>query len=337
MVKKVAALATAFNLHKQDLVDLCKKYDREVDFVDFNTQEDVMEYVRNNECDIIVNTWPVARSFGSYTNEMIGEIGERGTRAIIHSGAGYDVVGDPYAWKSAGVQVANCPTAPASATADTAMFLLLGAIRNFYPYIADLKTGEWRGPEKSQSMLSGRSPQSLTLGIMGMGNIGALIRDRSKAFGFREIQYYKRSQLPADEENGAKYVGDLDEFLRTSDAVVIVVPHNKSTHHLLNRERLENVVKPGCSIVNVARGPIIDEEALADVLESGRVSTVGLDVFEFEPNVVSKLRENPRALITPHVGSHVTDAWEKFELELIENVSSMLETGKVVTLIPELK
>lgn len=337
MVKKVAALSTAFNVHKQDLVDLCKKYDREVDFVDFNTQDEVMEYIRNNEVDIIANTWPVARKFGSYTDDMIREIGERGTRAMIHSGAGYDVVGDPLVWKSAGVQVANCPNAPATATADTAMFLLLGAIRNFYPYIAELKKGEWRGPEKSQSLLSGRSPQSLTLGILGMGNIGALIRDRAQAFGFRKIQYYKRSQLPADEEKGAEYVGDLDEFLRTSDAVVVVVPHNKSTHHLLNRERLENVVKPGCSIVNVARGPIIDEEALADVLESGRVSTVGLDVFEFEPKVVPRLRENSRALLTPHVGSHVTDAWVKFELELLENVASVLEKGEVVTLIPEHK
>lgn len=337
MTKKILLFKSTIISHVKELEELCKAHDREPLFVGPRTRDELMEIIHNNDVDVIVNSWASGREFGGYSHEMIEEIGKSGVRAVCHLGAGYDIVGDVIAWKNAGVQVSNCPNTPAADTADTAMYLLLGALRNFYGYTASLKRGVWieANSRTNNTMLSGRSPETLTLGILGMGNIGKMIRNRALPFQFKRIQYYQRRKLPAEEEKGAEFVGDLDEFLRTSDAVVVIVPYNKNTYHLLNKERLQNVVKQDCTIVNVSRGPVVDEHALAEALDNGRVRSVGLDVFEFEPKVVPSLIENDRALLTPHLGTHTDTTWAKFELEILSNVESVLTTGKVASLVAE--
>ena len=133
-----------------------------------------------------------------------------------------------------------------------------------------------------------------------MGGIGSAVAHRAKAFGMK-IQYHNRHQLPASEENGAKYV-TFDELLKTSDVLSLNLALLPSTTHIIGKEQF-NTMKDGVIIVNTARGAIIDEAALVDALESGKVFSAGLDVFEEEPKIHPGLLECENAVLLPHVGT----------------------------------
>lgn len=333
MARKILIMESAFKQLHAEIDALAKQHGLETVFCAPQTQEELMKLVSNNDVEIIVNTWPESRVFGGYTPEMIRAIGKSGVRGICHQGAGYDMVGDIDVWKhDTDVQVSNCPNAPATDTADTAMFLLLGTMRNFRPFNLSLHKGNWRG-----GLGAGKSPQGCILGILGMGNIGRLIRDRARPFGYDHILYHQRRKLDADLELGAKFEPSLDAFLSKCDAIVLAAPHNKATHHILSRDRLFNIVKPGAVIINIGRGPLIDEVALSDALAEGRLAAAGLDVFEHEPKITPKLLENERSIFLPHVGTHTTHAWLAFEQEIYDNIKSFLETGRLISIVPELR
>lgn len=137
-----------------------------------------------------------------------------------------------------------------------------------------------------------------------MGGIGQAVAQRARAFGM-EIQYHNRSQLPTSEENGAKYVS-FDELMQTSDVISLNLALNPSTRHIISKAQFD-MMKDGVVIVNTARGPIIDEAALVDALNSGKVFSAGLDVFEEEPKIHPGLMENENVVLLPHVG---TSTWE---------------------------
>jgi glyoxylate reductase len=155
--------------------------------------------------------------------------------------------------------------------------------------------GDWRG-----KFALGHDPKNKTLGILGMGGIGAAVAHRAKAFGMK-IQYHNRHQLSDSEENGAKYVS-FEELLRTSDVLSLNLALNPSTKHLIGKEQFDHM-KDGVVIVNTARGALIHEAALVDALKSGKVWTCGLDVFEDEPNIHPGLLECENAVLLPHVGT----------------------------------
>lgn len=133
-----------------------------------------------------------------------------------------------------------------------------------------------------------------------MGGIGSAVAHRAKAFGMK-IQYHNRRQLPGSEENGAKYVS-FEELLKTSDVLSLNLALNPSTTHIIGKEQFQ-LMKDGVVIVNTARGALIDEAALVDALKSGKVWTVGLDVFEEEPKIHPGLLECENAVLLPHVGT----------------------------------
>lgn len=133
-----------------------------------------------------------------------------------------------------------------------------------------------------------------------MGGIGSALAKRAKAFGMR-IQYHNRHRLPAEQEDGAKYVS-FDELLQTSDVFSLNLALNASTRHIIGKEQFD-MMKDGVVIVNTARGPLIDEEALVEALESGKVWTAGLDVFEEEPRIHPRLLGNENVVLLPHIGT----------------------------------
>lgn len=322
----------AFKKYRKDVETLAKLHGLEVVYTEPHSRDEFMQNFANNDVKIIVNTWYNAHDMGGYKDDMIREIAKSGVKMVVHQGAGYDVVGNIQVWKEMGVQVANSPNSPASDTADMAMVLLLTAIRNYNAYTSTLRAGKWRGNDVWGLSLHGR-----TVGILGMGTIGRQVRDRCSGFPFGKIQYHQRTKLTPEVEKGAEFVKDLEEFLSTSDIVIVIVPYSPATHHLLSRERLLNVVKPNCVIVNVARGPVIDEGALVDALNSGRVFSCGLDVFEKEPQVHPGLIANERVSLTPHVAGHTEYNWESLEREMKSNIESFLESGHVINLVPELR
>ena len=162
---------------------------------------------------------------------------------------------------------------------------MLGALRRITIPFQAVRKGEWRGA----NFQLGHDPKKKVLGILGMGGIGQAVAQRARAFGM-EIQYHNRSQLPAGEENGAKYVS-FDDLMKTSDVISLNLALNPSTRHIIGKAQFD-MMKDGVVVVNTARGPIIDEEALVDALSSGKVFSAGLDVFEEEPKIHKGLVEN---------------------------------------------
>lgn len=167
-----------------------------------------------------------------------------------------------------------------------------------------------------------------------MGGIGTATALRAKAFEM-EIVYHNRRPV-AEGANLAKaeYVPDLDEFWRRCDVVSVHLPLNSGTRHFIGREELRKM-KDGVVIVNTARGPVIDEEALVEALESGKVGSVGLDVFEREPEVHPGLVGNKRVALLPHIGTSTWETQYKMEKLVVDNVRSAVTEGRLLTVVPE--
>lgn len=196
-----------------------------------------------------------------------------------------------------GIEVSSTPIAVNAATADIAIFLLLGALRRIHkPYTA-LRSGQWRGGESFQL---GYDPQHKVLGILGMGGIGREVAARARAFGMK-IQYHNRSQLSPDLEKGAKYVS-FEELVKTSDVLSLNCSLKKETIGIIGKKEFE-LMKKGVVIINTARGKLIDEGALVDALDSGKVFSAGLDVYEEEPQIHEGLLNNPNVVLLPHIGT----------------------------------
>jgi glyoxylate reductase len=201
---------------------------------------------------------------------------------------------------STGIQVSHTPQAVNAATADIAIFLMLGALRRIHiPYTA-IRASKWRGP----SPQLGYDPQHKILGILGMGGIGREVAARARAFGMT-IQYHNRSSLSPELEKGAKYVS-FEELVKTSDVLSLNCSLRKETVEIIGRKEFEQM-KRGVIIINTARGKLIDESALVDALDSGKVFSAGLDVYEEEPKVHEGLLNNPNVVLLPHIG---TSTWE---------------------------
>ncbi|MCO1337428.1 D-glycerate dehydrogenase [Kocuria polaris] len=220
-------------------------------------------------------------------------------KVVANVAVGYDNIDVP-ACRERGVVATNTPGVLTEATADIAFGLILMATRRLGEGERLIRSGEaWKW---GMFFLLGSGLQGKTLGIVGMGGIGQATARRAKAFGM-EIVYQSRSEIdPAiAEELGARRV-DLDELLTVSDVVSIHCPYGPATHHLIGDEQLA-AMKETAYLVNTARGPIVDEAALAAALRAGLIAGAGLDVFEKEPTVHPDLLELDNVALVPHLGS----------------------------------
>ena len=158
--------------------------------------------------------------------------------------------------------------------------------------------------------------------------------NRAKAFGM-QIQYHNRSRLTPELEDGASYVS-FDELLATSDVLSLNLALNASTRHIIGANEF-NKMKDGIVLVNTARGALIDEKALVAALDSGKVLSAGLDVYENEPVVESGLLGNPRVMLLPHIGTMTYETQKDMELLVLDNLRSAVEKGELLTRVPEQK
>ncbi|KAI9735219.1 MAG: hypothetical protein M1834_001809 [Cirrosporium novae-zelandiae] len=249
---------------------------------------------------------------------------------IAHCGAGYDQI-DTTACTTHKILVSNVPEVADDATADTAVFLILGALRNFNPSLVALRQTKWRG---SPPPVLGHDPEGKVLGILGMGGIGRNMKKKMEAFGM-QVQYNNRRELSEELSGGAKYVS-FDELLKTSDVLSLNLPLNPNTRHIIGAAEFAKM-KPGVVLVNTARGAVIDEAALVNALESGQVASAGLDVYEEEPKIHPSLVKNERCLLLPHMGTWCVETQKKMEIWTIENVRSAVTEGKLKSVIAEQK
>jgi glyoxylate reductase len=250
--------------------------------------------------------------------EVMDAAGE-GLKVVANMAVGYDNV-DVGAAEERGVVVTNTPGVLDETTADVAFMLLLAAARRLGEGERLLRAGEWEwwGPKQ----LRGQDVWDKKLGIVGMGRIGRAVARRGRGFGM-EILYHNRSRNEsAEKELGARYL-DLDDLLREADFVSIHTPLTPQTRHLIGSEQLEKM-KPTAVLVNTSRGPVVDEGALADALEEGRIFAAGLDVYEEEPKVHPKLLELDNAVLAPHIGSASLETRDRMAALAAENLASVL-------------
>jgi lactate dehydrogenase-like 2-hydroxyacid dehydrogenase len=300
--------------------------------------KDRAEFLQNlkgkySKVQYITRTFGSANQTGLFDEELISQL-PGSVISVSHCGAGYDQV-DAHALADRKIQLSNVPSIVDDATADTHIFLLLGALRNFGEGHHRLLSGKWPTNPNSAGTPIAHDPVGKVVGIVGLGGIGRNIMKKLKPFGFSKFIYYNRNRLDPELEDGAEYVS-FDELLAQSDIVSINVPLNKNTKHMFNDEVFEKM-KKGAVVVNTARGAVIDETAFIKALKNGTVRSAGLDVLENEPTPNMELVTLPNVLALPHMGTHTIETDQSMEEFVVENVKTVINTGKVISLVPEHK
>ena len=245
-------------------------------------------------------------------------------RAIANVGVGYNNL-DIAALDAAGIIATNTPDVLTETTADLGFALLMAAARRIGESERWLRAGQWR--QWSFSTMLGADVHGSTLGILGMGRIGqAIARRGHHGFGMR-VLYHNRSRLPEDVERGvgARYV-DLDTLLAQADHLLLVLPYSPASHHIIDAAALAKM-KPTATLVNIARGGLVDELALADALAHGRLAAAGLDVYEDEPQVRPELLALRNVVLTPHIGSASLATRRAMVQLAVDNLLAALDLG----------
>ena len=223
----------------------------------------------------------------------------KGLKIVSNMMVGYNNF-DLAAMSAAGVMGTNTPEVLTDTTADLALGLILSTARRMAESEHWLRAGQWQNWSLDQWL--GQDVYGATLGIVGMGRIGQAIAKRASGFAM-QVQYYNRSRLPeaTEAELKARHT-DFESLLKTSDIVVLLVPYSEATHHIIDAKALR-LMKPTANLINIGRGGLVDDAALAEALREGVIAGAGLDVFENEPRVNPALLTVPNVTLTPHIGS----------------------------------
>jgi len=232
---------------------------------------------------------------------------------------------DLEAAKKRGIAVTNTPEVLSDATAEIGILLILGACRRASEGIEAAREGGWKW---SADYLIGKQLTGTRLGILGMGRIGQKIAKIAKSLGMI-IHYHNRSKLKDDKENGAIYHDNIKSLFSVSDVLSICCPATKETENMINKDTVEYFPK-GAIITNVARGDIIEDEALIDALNRRKIYAVGLDVYKNEPNLNPGYLKIKTAFILPHLGSATKDTRIAMANLAIDNIDEFFKTGNCI-------
>ena len=249
-------------------------------------------------------------------------------RICANMAVGYNNFDVP-AMTAAGVLATNAPDVLTETTADGGFALLMAAARRITEAEHYLRAGQWR--RWSYDMLVGQDVHGSTLGILGMGRIGQAIARRG-ALGFgMQVIYHNRTRLPEGEEAAvrAEYLAK-DELLRRADHVMLVLPMTPATRHYIGAPELA-LMKPSATLINIGRGGVVDDAALAQALQQGRIAAAGLDVFEGEPAVHPDLLACSNVALTPHIASASLPTRLAMANLAVDNLIGYLTQGKALT------
>ncbi len=249
----------------------------------------------------------------------------RGCRLIQQPSIGYQHI-DLEATRRAGIPVANVGAANAVGVAEHAVMFMLCLLKKALYFHAKTAAGDWA--QQEVFTLGMYELQGKTVGIVGMGNIGKEVAARLRPFGCR-ILYHDKVRLSRELEGelGVEYAS-LEDLLRASDIVTLHVPLTPETRHLIDRERLA-LMKPEAYLLNLARGEVVDEEALAEALEQGRIAGAGLDVFAREPvDPDNPLLRSDRVILSPHVAGGTNESRVRMLQVTVDNITRVLSGEK---------
>ena len=263
------------------------------------------------DCDVLVPT--VTDRIDA---EMIAGAG-KDLGLIANFGAGTEHL-DLQAAADRHILVTNTPGVFTDDTADLAMAGIIGVPRRIREGVELIRSGKWTG--WTPTALLGTKLAGKVLGIVGMGRIGQAVAHRARAFGL-EIAYHNRKRLPEAVERmfQARWVYSLDGLMGEADILSLHCPAGPNTHHMIDARRIA-LMKDGASLINTARGDLVEQEALVAALESGKLAGAGLDVYPDEPNVDTRLIRHPNVMTLPHIGSATREGREDSGLKVIANI-----------------
>jgi lactate dehydrogenase-like 2-hydroxyacid dehydrogenase len=242
--------------------------------------------------------------------------------AIVNYGAGVDAI-DLAAAKRRGIGVSNTPDVLSDSVADTALGLILMTLRRFGAADRYVREGRWA---RDGAFPYGRDVSGLRVGILGLGRIGSAIATRLLGFDCA-IAYHNRHRI---EGSPFRYAESPVQLAESVDVLVIATTGDRHTHKLVDRAVLE-ALGPEGYLINIARGSVVDQDALVELLAAGELAGAGLDVFTEEPQVPAELFDLDSVVLLPHIGSATARTRRAMALLAIRNLESYLDTGKLVT------
>jgi len=254
-------------------------------------------------------------------------------KMVANMAVGYNNFDVP-AMTALGVTASNTPDVLTETTADFGFALLMATARRMTESEHYLRAGHWK--QWRYDMFAGAEVHGSTLGILGMGRIGqAIARRGAHGFGMKVI-YHNRTQLSPEQEADCKaeYVSK-EALLRTADHVMLVLPYSAQAHHTVGATEL-SLMKPTATLVNIARGGIVDDAALAQALASGQIAAAGLDVFEGEPALNPALLTVPNVVLTPHIASATLKTRLAMAQLAADNLVAFFTEGKALTPLNQL-
>lgn len=313
-------------------------------FVTREVFDDVLDYLRthfdvsDNQSDVVLSSEALAQQLSdkdgaitALTDRIDAALLAKAPRlkAVCNVAVGYNNI-DVVACKARGVMVTNTPGVLDDATADFTWTLILATARRLTEAEAWLRAGHWKGWKLRQFL--GADVRGATLGIVGMGRIGQAVARRARGFDMTVI-YHNRHRVEdeIERELNAQYVG-FEELLARSDIVTLNVPYSSATHHLIGRAQLARM-KPSAILVNVARGGVVDDQALVSALKAGHIAAAGLDVYENEPKFLPELLELKNVVLAPHIASCTESTRRKMAMTAARNLVAALTTGKPPNLV----
>ena len=287
--------------------------------VKFNMNDKIMtsdEIVKeSNDCDGILSCIT-----DKIDSQVISKLSDK-VKIISNFAVGFGNI-DINAAKKKNIVVTNTPDVLTDATAEIAILILLGAARRAKEGMLWAKKKNWKW---SADFLLGKQLKDSRLGILGMGRIGRAVADKARSFGM-QIHYYNRSQLHKDLEKDAIYHKSLKSLLNISDFFSINCPATKETRHIINKETLK-YFPDGAVITNSARGDMIDDDAMVESLKSGKIFSLGLDVYNGEPEIHPEYLSLPNVFVLPHLGSATAKTRTAMGNLAVCNIEEFFKTG----------
>lgn len=262
------------------------------------------------ECDVMV-----VRSATKVRKEIIDAAAEAGRlKLIIRGGVGIDNI-DKAAAEAVGIKVTNTPAASSASVAELALAHMFSMARFVGISNVTMRAGEWNKKAYSGIELGGK-----TLGLIGFGRIARELAKRANALGMNIL--YNRTHGPVDDVDYAKYV-DLDTLYAESDFISLHIPKQADRDYLIGAEEIAKM-KDGVFLVNTSRGGLIEEDALVDALDSGKVSAAALDVYKEEPTKNARVTSHAKISMTPHIGAATGEAQERIGAEIVEIITNFI-------------
>jgi glyoxylate reductase len=270
--------------------------------------------------ELVAGAEAILTLLGDRVDEELLEAAGPQLRCVANVAVGYDNV-DVAAATQRGVVVTNTPGVLDDATADLTMALILAATRRLVEGDRLVRSGrDWNW---GMGFMLGSGLQGRLLGIVGLGGIGKWVAQRARAFGMK-VAYHQRNPAPAEVETALSAERmPLTQLLAEADVLSLHCPLTPETHHLIGAPELE-AMKPSAVLVNAARGPIVDEAALAEALAEGKIAAAGLDVYEREPQVEPRLLELDNVVLAPHLGSATVETRTAMATLAARNAISVL-------------